>query len=461
MTLFSFQNSSSRGETLSRNNTNPSSSTRAGRAALAVLSQQEEAKLALETFINGLQLPLFFQLSEEEQEERLAKIDALELFQALQDINRELAMSRLENLYLTDFLEKNDPKLLIGLAQRRATAQSLTLTRAKGEPGTSQSVSSSVGGTTRPRTSISRSHVTTTTGSSQKKTAFDYKLNFRAKADMAEKTANEVEKRVREIESKASREIKVLRGHMEEMHFMYQETLETIKNFQLHFMRDDQDLEFLNTATEKQLERKIRKFVYNWIKNAKALLATMRLKITALQENCQHLRGELLTKADLSGILTAIDFEKLVIKRSELLTSLEEKNMHMAGLKAVTGKASLAMTEDKQIMMNIESESKQLSQKTVDVIRAIDKLEREANFVEKENQKDLEALENLREQLERFDAPSVRQYIEKKNELMSLEKEEKMLRRKINILYMKLENTQKKSRGQKKLEDQIFINMIE
>lgn len=246
---------------------------------------------------------------------------------------------------------------------------------------------------------------------------------------------------------------------MEEMHFMCEETRETIKNFQLHFMRDEQDLEFLSNATEKQLERKIRKFVNNWIKNARALLATMRLKITALQENCQHLRSELLTKADLSGILTAIDFEKLMIKRSELLNSLDEKNMHMAGLKAVTGKASLSMTEDKQIMMNIEAESKQLNQKTIDVIRAIDKLEKEANMVERENQKDLEALSNLRQQLERFEAPSVRQYIEKKNELMALEKEEKMLRRKIYILNMKLENTQKKCKGQR-MEENIFINNL-
>ncbi|XP_061388917.1 coiled-coil domain-containing protein 113 [Musca vetustissima] len=468
MTLFSSSQNSSRTETIFRHaassggaggsNTNPSSLSRGGRAALAALSQQEEANLALETFINSLQLPMFFQLAEGEQDERLAKLDALELYQALQDVNRDLAMARLENLYLSDFLEKNDPKLLIGLQQRRATAHNASSRGRKPELGSTQSVSSSLG--TRTRASMSRSHVTTTTGSSQKKTAYDYRLNFRAKADMAEKTANDVEKRVKEIESKASREIKVLRGHMEEMRFMYEETLETITNFQLHFMRDGQDLEFLNSATEKQLERKLRKFVNNWIKNARALLATMRLKITSLQDSCQHVRAELLTKSDLSGILTAIDFEKLMIKRSELLSSLDEKNMHMSGLKAVTGKASLAMTEAKQIMMSIEMESGQLHQKTVEVIKAIGKLEKEAGIVEKENQKDMEALENLRQQLERYEAPSVRQYIEKKNELMALEKEEKMLQRKIYILNMKLENTEKKYKsGGGRKEEGIFINI--
>lgn len=257
----------------------------------------------------------------------------------------------------------------------------------------------------------------------------------------------------------ALKEIKLVRGHMEELRFMHIETQETARNFELHFLRDERDLAFLNKATEKQLERKFRKFVNNWIKNARALLATMRLKITALQEHCQQLRNDLLTKADLSGILTAIDFEKLVIKRTELLKALEEKNAHMAGLKGVTGRAALSMAEEKQIMMNVEKESNKLNNRTIEVVKAIAKLEKEAEIVETENQKDILVLENMRKQLEQYEAPSVSQYIEQKDELLTLEKEEKILRRKIYILNMKLENTQKKCK--RKHDSNIFINIIE
>lgn len=250
-----------------------------------------------------------------------------------------------------------------------------------------------------------------------------------------------------------------MRGHLEELHFMSVETQETTKNFKLHFLQDERDIAFLNTATEKQLDRKIRKFVNSWIKTARALLATMRLKITALREHCQQLRNELLTKADLSGILTAIDFEKLTIKRTELINSLEEKNVHMAGLKGVTGKASLAMAEEKQIMMNLDDESKLLNSKTVDVIKAIGKLEREANMVEMENEKDIATLKNLKRQLEQFNAPSVNQYMAKKDEVLALEKEEKMLRRKIYIMNMKLDNTQRKCK--RRIGSIYIVNEIE
>uniref|UniRef100_A0A1A9ZZF0 Cilia- and flagella-associated protein 263 n=1 Tax=Glossina pallidipes TaxID=7398 RepID=A0A1A9ZZF0_GLOPL len=406
------------------------------------LQQSAETSIALEAFINSLRLDTFFQLSGEEQDERLASIDAVELFTALRDVNRELAMARLENHFLIDFLEKNDPKLLIGLQQRKSRQMSQAFTGRAQKDTTGLSIASSGG---RTRGSLTKSvTMSTYTIYNQKKTAMDYKLNFRAKADMAEKTANEVEKRVHDIERAAAKEIKILRGHMEEIHYMYEETRETTKIFQLHFMRDDKDLAFLNTATEKQLERKIRKFVNNWLKNARALLSTMRLRITALHEHCQQLRNELLTKADLSGILTSVDFEKLMIKRTELVNALEEKNTHMAGLKGVTGKASLSMSEEKQVMMNIEEESKQLNNKTLDVIKTISKLEKEANQVELENDKDLETLNNLKEQLERYEAPSVHDYIGKKDEVLVLEKEEKMLKRKIYILEMKLDNTQRK-----------------
>lgn len=235
-------------------------------------------------------------------------------------------------------------------------------------------------------------------------------------------------------------DIKLLNARVEELRFRSAETDETAKNFQLHFLSDARDIAFLEKATEKQLERKFRKFVNNWNKNARALLGTMRLRITSLQESCQQHRTALITKADLSGILGAVDFEQLKIKKNEYQKQLDEKNTHMAGLKGVTGKASLAMAEEKQEMMNIEEKSKKISNKIVEVVKAIGKLEKEAKYVDAENVKAVKMLEDLKEQVGRFDAPSVNQYIEQKDELAMLEKEEKMLHRKLYILHMKVNN---------------------
>ncbi|XP_018796837.1 PREDICTED: girdin [Bactrocera latifrons] len=409
----------------------------------------------LETFINNLQLDLYRLMNEEAKDEYLEKYDALDMFTAVQEINRELAIVKLENHFLIDFLERNDPKMLIGLKTRRITASAQRRTT------TTSSVGSARLSNATPRRSISSRPSETVsmyntsqsnyTGASKKggpagmhSGQMEYRLNYKSKCEMAEKATTEVEKRVNEIESKAMQAIKLLNARIEELQFRYDETDETMKNFQLHFLKDEKDIAFLETAGEKQIERKFKKFVNNWLKNARALLSTMRLRITALHENCQQLRSDLITKSDLSGILSAVDFEQLMIKRNELLNSLDEKNAHMAGLKSVTGKASLAMSEEKQIMMNIEEESKSIANKTVDVIKNVSQLEREAKAVEEENKKELKILQSLKEQLERYQAPSVNQYVEKKDELLMLEKEEKMLQRKIYILNMKLNNVYKR-----------------
>nr|XP_017004105.2 probable myosin heavy chain ECU04_1000 [Drosophila takahashii] len=383
----------------------------------------------------------FRNFTEEERQLRLASLDALDMLRTIEQVHNDVATLRLENHIMVEFLEKNDPKLLLGLRQRRTSILRKLQTKrgsAQGSHGVSSRHSSS-------KRSIPMSvnqlvSVSGMGGAPEKRRGVEYKLNFKAKAEMAEKRAAEVEKRVADIERNAMTEVKQLRAKIEELRFRSEETIETENNFMLHFLRDENDVAFLESATERQIERKLRKFTTNWFKNARALLGTMKLTIVSLQETCQQHRADLITKSDLSGILTAVDFEKLIIKRTELVNQLEEKNIHMAGLKGVTGKTSLAMTEEKQAMMNLETEMRTVLNKTEEITRAIQKLEKEVAAVQQHNTKDYVTLDELRAQLQDYEAPSVSEYIERKEEAHVLEKEEKMLNRKIYILNMKLNN---------------------
>lgn len=98
------------------------------------------------------------------------------------------------------------------------------------------------------------------------------------------------------------------------------------------------------------------------------------------------------------------------------------------------------MTEEKQAMMNLETEMRTVLNRTDEVTRAIQKLEKEVAAVQMHNTKDYVTLDELRAQLQDYEAPSVSEYIERKEEAHVLEKEEKMLQRKIYILNMKLNN---------------------
>lgn len=168
------------------------------------LSVAPTENIGTEAYIYGWHLDKFFEQSEEEQEYQLSNIDAIELFGALQEANRELAMARLENHFLIDFLEKNDPKLLVGLQQlRRRQGSAVSAVSAVSAAGTrshvgSISIAGSVTGQRAQKSSATRSVMSTTSTVVRK--VHEYRLNFRAKADMADKTANDVEKQLREME---------------------------------------------------------------------------------------------------------------------------------------------------------------------------------------------------------------------------------------------------------------------
>lgn len=385
----------------------------------------------------------YSQLSDEERRYRLSNLDALEMLQTIEMVQKDLAIYKLENHIMVDFLEKNDPKLLVGLRHRRTSILKKLQSKNKQAQDSLQHSSRH----SSSKRSITMSiHMASSMGGGERRKPIEYKLNYKAKAELAEKATSEVEKRVNDIERNAMVEVKQLRAKIEELRYRSEETIETEKNFMLHFLRDENDKAFLENATERQIERKLRKFTANWFKNARALLGTMRLTIVSLQETCQQHRADLITKADLSGILTAVDFEKLIIKRNELINELEDKNTHMAGLKGVTGKTSLAMTEEKQAMMNLETEMRNVLNRTEEITRTITKLEKEVAIVQSNNEKDYVILGELRGQLDEFEAPSVTEYIEKKEEAIYLDKEEKMLQRKIYILNMKLNNVMRRFR---------------
>lgn len=142
----------------------------------------------------------FHTFTDEEREERLASMDALDMLRTIEQVHSDVATLRLENHIMVEFLEKNDPKLLLGLRQRRTSI----MKRLQNKRG---SVTASHGSRQSSKRSISMSVnrlASMSTGGpgvvQEKRRGMDYKLNFKAKAEMAEKRAAEVEKRVTDIE---------------------------------------------------------------------------------------------------------------------------------------------------------------------------------------------------------------------------------------------------------------------
>lgn len=144
------------------------------------------------------------QLTEGDRRYKIASLDALELYGTVIVVHRELANFKLENHIMVDFLEKNDPKLLVGLRNRRASLMKKAeqAVSAKHTPHGSLQHNSSRHSSKRSMT-MTMSHMASSTGGTsggEKRKLTDYRINYKTKAELAEMAAAEVERRVLDIE---------------------------------------------------------------------------------------------------------------------------------------------------------------------------------------------------------------------------------------------------------------------
>lgn len=176
----------------------------AGAVAEATALDEMPQELDILNIIVKYSLDEVGQLTEEDRDQRIAALDALELFGTVRAIHRELANFKLENHIMVDFLEKNDPKLLVGLRNRRASLmkKAQQAVSAKHTPQGSLQHNSSRHSSKRSMT-MTMSHMASSTGGTmggEKRKLADMRINYKTKAELAEMAAAEVERRVVDIE---------------------------------------------------------------------------------------------------------------------------------------------------------------------------------------------------------------------------------------------------------------------
>lgn len=138
----------------------------------------------------------YLQLNDEERKAKLNLFDSLDMLRTVEEVQKELAIYKLENYIMVDFLEKNDPKLLVGLRQRRTSIVRRMQSKSRQQDNLQQSSRHSSS-----KRSITMSiHMGAMSQMGERRKQVDHKLNFKAKAELAEKAAAEVEKRVIDIE---------------------------------------------------------------------------------------------------------------------------------------------------------------------------------------------------------------------------------------------------------------------
>lgn len=415
-------------------------------------------------------------------EHDLATVDLMELKRIVEDIQTEVAQSKLENILFERYLEKSAPEYLIGinkLMTKHKTAtriqfatniKSSTETQLDSAGGHSVSVSAfnRRGALRAGQSEDAVSIVTTNTAFSRSTRGAsmrtvdslrqDQKVAYAMRIELCDKETAIVQQQTERTVAKTKAEIRALNAELEELKLTADEAVTSMDEFREFVL-----INGVNPETKRIPSERLLKYIDKWVMGGNAIVETMRLKTCTLKLNCKQQLEALAIKEEQSGILRPIDFEQLEIERRQFAQLLEDKHVHLKGLKRVTANASLALATQRKFLQGTEQQLNTVRADVDKIQKSTDKFNDEIDIAEKEIGECQDKIDRLTNLSNTYSAPSVQEYMERKMEVQILSKEINALERKANISRIKLKNAKKRvrqmrARRQREMEEKILAD---
>lgn len=392
----------------------------------------------------------------------LESFSTYELINVIEQLQKELAFVQLDNLLIENYLQKNNPNLLIGITtnlfEGKQKPRKIQFALAAKSSKEETSDTSSIVPQTRSITTeyerknntikngnddMTSIHTFASRGGSSLRTLEtmrrEHRVNYTMKIELCDKECEYLSKKQQEIRMDTKKAIRKMTAKLEDLKLTNQETLAAKCSFEELVL-----LNGVNELTQKIPLECFEKFIDNYIKNASTLIDKMRLKTATLKQNMIQKRTIMNIKSELSGILRPIDFDKLIIEKREYTQVIEDKTRHLIELKKVTGAASLALAKQKQILFSVEEDLKLIEQKSIDAVHQKEQLNGTYKVIENEIHLWQNKILKLQKRIQTLKAPSIFAYINCIRDLSILEKDSNAVRRRSYITTIKFKNAKKK-----------------
>lgn len=196
--------------------------------------------------------------------------------------------------------------------------------------------------------------------------------------------------------------------------------------------------EYLKNVTKPKIKVKKRKFLKEFKKSGNILLELIRMKIDTMKIDVTKQKKKLKKHAELSGCLRPVDFELIEIEKKKSLKMSKEKRSHYFGLKHEEREVISQKSEEHEKFLQATDELKNLENQISMCDKVISRMRKELTKSEKEKNQEVEKLINdLREKICKYKAPSIVDYIEKEKELQVKKKELKKAHRQKELAKIK------------------------
>ncbi|XP_037958521.1 uncharacterized protein LOC119688000 [Teleopsis dalmanni] len=396
------------------------------------IPQETLIRIQLEAFIKRLNLFKYDTLSEDERIVHLQPFEAYEMFQTIETLDEEINNVKLENFVLEDYLIKNDEKLLFGIESRRDSAAKEAMGRRS---------FMSVGGKS---LAFSKQSLTKSIGARSAKQRGKQKspeaLNYRCKLEITEKLESDIGHAINLVKLKGITELKKHLSVMQELELQEVDLNTVTTNFRLRFIEAFKDPRQLLRLSEDHLRPLFFRFTKHYKMSAQLLTCETRLKVSCLKEDYAALRADLVAKADLANVITAIHFEQLYIQASTFSKAINEKLTQMQLLKIATGDLSMTFALETTRLQRLMGKVRRLNNKIKDAMTILRRLERDKQNNINRRVGEIDRLRTMRKLVRRYTAPTVDDYMMTKQEYLDEEQDALAMARANVILAMKRDN---------------------
>lgn len=374
----------------------------------------------------------------------LDNMDLTELSARIEEFQKEVAEIDLENELLERYLEKNDPELLVGiqmqLAKQKAPARikfavnakrSVDTTHSAGNFSRRESLTSTIFDTISIGTAASFARSARTLDSQQQ----EMRVGYGMRTELCNKEAAVVMAETDRIQGITKLQCRELIAEIEELRLTNDEVIETRREFKEFVLVNG-----AHPLTKRVPSERFQKFFDKWTRNGNAMVENFRMRTTTLKRNSVQMKLALTVKAELSSILRPVDFEKLEIETEQLQKEIEQKTIHVLALKRTTGNGSLALSMQRKQLLNKEAQLKRLLADQERVRKLTLNYEVSSDNAVKDIARWTRRKEKLNEKMLTYEAPTILDYMNRKQELTDLDKQVKALTRSYNITLIKLKN---------------------
>lgn len=376
-----------------------------------------------------------------------------QLFETLETLRKESFFLKWENALFEDFLARHDMFHLLATnsnmsqaGQQHTSRNYLALKSNKESPRSEAEASNITRRSSGTKIARNRSHHYTHKNaddtlqySVESTKPLEPKINFITKIEMAESFHQTLNERMSCIESETKAQLRQLRAQLIETGLRKAE-LNRITNVFKRFVSDNSS----KWPKRRPSAEKFIKLLEDCLRHGTLLVGQMRLRNSSQMRQLQRNQRILDKRTELNRTLMPIDFELLQIEKSKNLHQMEESTSKLDFLKRSSHNATMRLKKHKILQEKTSALGKNLILVEKMLIERISKHEALLPLAEMEVDSCHRKVMDLQEEIRNYVVPSTIDYVDKKCDLILLEKEKKWLIRQIYICKIKLQNLKRK-----------------